>query len=231
MTAHDNNNFDETKLTAYALGELDATETAQVETYLADNPDAAKTVDDIRRTADLLEKEFATAPALTLTDAQRDAIEEGSTPRATAYPQAVRPLRRRILRIALSAAAVLIVGFGFAAIFLPTLGGSGEEDRLSSSDGRRTPGHTGRSQNESGDYMRALSSELVDDTHIVPGSPADPSAGIQELHAAGAPADVAEGRATRESGRININTASPEVLACLEPPASTLSPARPERGR
>ena len=111
MTEHANNNFDETKLTAYALGELDPAETAEVEEFLADNPEAQKTVDDIRQTVQLLEEEFAAAPAMTLTDAQRQAVQAGPTK---------APKHLRIFRVALAAAAVVIIGLA-AILYGPKL--------------------------------------------------------------------------------------------------------------
>jgi Ca-activated chloride channel homolog len=120
MIEHDNN-FDETQLTAYALGELDSAETAEVEAFLAENPDAQKTVDDIRQMAELLAKDFAGAEALSLTDAQRQAVEAGPEAGvgATACSQAV-PKRLRIFRVALAAAAVVIIGLA-AILYGPKL--------------------------------------------------------------------------------------------------------------
>ena len=206
MTEHTTNNFDETQLTAYALGELDAAEAAEVEAFLADNPGAQQTVNDVRRTAELLTKEFAGAEALALTDAQRQAVETG--PARSPAGQT----RRRLLRIALSAAAVLIVGFGFAALFLPHLGGRiHEQHRVSVSE----PGTEG-------------------DRYLATG----PSGGEKVNFEASTPTETATAPsgeyAARISGRTNINTASPEVLESLgyvdhggsPPPSSTSVPAR-----
>ncbi len=51
MNQSNNNMYDDPKLTAYALGELDATEAAEVETLIADDVAARKVVDEIRQTA------------------------------------------------------------------------------------------------------------------------------------------------------------------------------------
>ena len=47
-------NIDDPRLTAYALGELDATEKAEVERLLADHPEALKSIEEIRATASWL---------------------------------------------------------------------------------------------------------------------------------------------------------------------------------
>ncbi len=54
--------FDEVKLTAYALGELDETERAVIEAWLRENPGAHATVAAIRGTAVQLEKALADEP-------------------------------------------------------------------------------------------------------------------------------------------------------------------------
>ena len=56
--------FDEAKLTAYALGELDAEETKQVEGWLERDPSLQSIVDEVRECATALEESFAEAYAL-----------------------------------------------------------------------------------------------------------------------------------------------------------------------
>ena len=65
-----NAQFDEAKLTAYALGELDEADRADIERLLDESPDARAEVADIRRMAGLLTEEFAAEPTggLTVTD-------------------------------------------------------------------------------------------------------------------------------------------------------------------
>jgi len=103
-------NFDESKLTAYALGELDATESAQVEDYLKDNPEARRLVDEIRQVTRLVEAQLASEPALALTDDQRRRIRAGKRPRRVG---------RIILRGAMAAAAVFLMGVFITSIFAP----------------------------------------------------------------------------------------------------------------
>ncbi len=106
-----NQNIDQAKLTAYALGELDDNEAAEVEAHLADNPGDQATVDEIRNVGSLLSDELAAEPAAELTDEQRGAVQA----------QASAPARRRLsiggalLRIA----AMLIVAAGLAALTVP----------------------------------------------------------------------------------------------------------------
>ena len=106
-------NFDEAKLTAYALGELSPAEAAEVEAHLKADPDAQHAVDEMRHVAGLVTDQLAAEPTLTLTNAQRSAVQ-------------IRPARpprvRRFLRPALAAAAVLIVGLTLVAVFLPIWG-------------------------------------------------------------------------------------------------------------
>ena len=61
-------------LTAYALGELDASEQAEVEAYLANSPEARAAVAEIRQTAELLVGELQREPADGLDEAAREKI-------------------------------------------------------------------------------------------------------------------------------------------------------------
>src|SRR5436190_16808410 len=66
--------IDDPRLTAYALGELDPAEAAEIEKLLADSPAAKAVVEETRELAGLLSSRLATEPALMLSDAQRAAI-------------------------------------------------------------------------------------------------------------------------------------------------------------
>ena len=61
---------DDPRLTAYALGELETSETAEVERLIAENEDARKLLDEIRQTArwiaDGLKQEHESAATLSL---------------------------------------------------------------------------------------------------------------------------------------------------------------------
>lgn len=69
------NEVRESRLTAFALGELDGEERTEVEAHLADNPIARKEVESIREMADLLTTELRDEPAESLSVAQRQVIE------------------------------------------------------------------------------------------------------------------------------------------------------------
>ena len=75
MNQSNNNIYDDPKLTAYALGELDAIEAAEIGTLIAGDDEARRIVDEIRRTAKQLESEFADEPKLSLSDSQREVVK------------------------------------------------------------------------------------------------------------------------------------------------------------
>ena len=66
---------DDPKLTAYVLGELHDNERAEMESLLESNAEARSVVEEIRKTAKLLETELASESALGLSDDQRHVIE------------------------------------------------------------------------------------------------------------------------------------------------------------
>ena len=67
-------NLDDPKLTAYALGELEPTEAAELEQLLKDDAAARACVEEVRAQAAALEKELSAEAAPGLTDAQKQAI-------------------------------------------------------------------------------------------------------------------------------------------------------------
>ncbi len=81
--------LDETKVTAYALGELDDAERAAVASLVAATEEARRRVDEIKATAAALREAFAIAPSCSLTPEQRLAIEAaaGRQAAATALPK------------------------------------------------------------------------------------------------------------------------------------------------
>ncbi len=68
------NPADDPALTAYALDELDAAEAARIEERLADDDEARRAVEEIRRTAEALTRELAVEPAASLGAAFREVI-------------------------------------------------------------------------------------------------------------------------------------------------------------
>ena len=72
------------RLTAYALGELDAEEARQVEQELAElpeqeGPELEAIIDEIRQAGSLLSGAFAAEPSLSLTEAQLEELEQTDT--------------------------------------------------------------------------------------------------------------------------------------------------------
>ncbi|GMU32272.1 MAG: hypothetical protein AMXMBFR20_01450 [Planctomycetia bacterium] len=70
-----NAQFDEAKLTAYALGELDETDRAEIDRLLNESPDARDEVESIRSVAGLLTEELSAEPAAALNATHRQQIE------------------------------------------------------------------------------------------------------------------------------------------------------------
>src|SRR5262245_34438433 len=66
--------IDDPRLTAYALGELDAAEAAEVERLLAESPACRAAVEEIRDLAGMLTAELQREPVPALTETQRAAI-------------------------------------------------------------------------------------------------------------------------------------------------------------
>lgn len=70
-----NAQYDEAKLTAYALGELDETDRVDIERLLDESPDARAEVESIRRVAGMLEQELSAEPKAALNATHRQNIE------------------------------------------------------------------------------------------------------------------------------------------------------------
>src|SRR5437762_1898673 len=78
--------FNDPTLTAYALGELESAEAAQIEARLADDPALRAVVNEIRHAAKVLSAELAAEPVLRLTEQQRQAIERRPQPASRSFP-------------------------------------------------------------------------------------------------------------------------------------------------
>ena len=105
---------DDPRLTAYALGELDAAEASAVEADLAADPAAAAAVEEIRKLAGELRTELAAEAAPGLTDRQREAVTASAGESSTTSARADRRGRGLVFRfwvpLATAAAAVIAVG-------------------------------------------------------------------------------------------------------------------------
>jgi Ca-activated chloride channel homolog len=105
------------RLTAFALGELEGEERAEIEALIAEDAEARAFVEGVRETAKELEQELALEPAPALSNEQRERIEAGmrarrEEPHGTAVGLSQR---RRLLQrpVALATAAFLVLALGF----------------------------------------------------------------------------------------------------------------------
>src|SRR3954470_8459127 len=94
---------DDPRLTAYALGELDASERSAIEVLLAESPESRQFVEDVRATAELLTAQLHREPSPGLAAEHRRAIEGRLQP---APPARRRP---RWIPYALAASLVVVV--------------------------------------------------------------------------------------------------------------------------
>ncbi len=116
-------NPDDPRLTAYALGELDDTERAEIEAQLKDSETARRTVEMIRRTAEVLTEELQAEPLASLTPEQRKAVEAAMAQGDGRHPVPILPkrsaLRRWRIPASLAASLLIVVGAGY--VLLPSL--------------------------------------------------------------------------------------------------------------
>src|SRR5262245_23969306 len=103
--------LDATKLTAYALGELDDAERAVFEAQVAASESARREVDEIKAAAALLKQAFGSAPRHELTLEQRQTIEAA----------AGKPPRRRWIRYTTLAAGTAAAATLVFAVAMPSL--------------------------------------------------------------------------------------------------------------
>ena len=66
---------DDPRLSAYAMGHLDAEEAAEVEAWLERDEEARRVVEELRRVMRSLEREFAAEAPVGLRDEQRERIQ------------------------------------------------------------------------------------------------------------------------------------------------------------
>jgi Ca-activated chloride channel family protein len=107
MVAKNDFDADDARLSAYALGELDASERAEVERLLAGNEEARKFVDELRATATALERELADEALPELSATQRAQI-------AAAPRQRAVPIRAAVALASALAASIAVIVFVIA---------------------------------------------------------------------------------------------------------------------
>src|SRR5918994_6770016 len=100
---------DDPRLTAYALGELDASERSAIEVLLAESRESRQFVEDVRASAELLTAQLHREPSPGLASEHRRAIEGRIQP--------TPPAKRRPRWIPYALAASLLVAMsGFALL-------------------------------------------------------------------------------------------------------------------
>jgi hypothetical protein len=113
------------RLTAYALGELEADERAAFEAQLAADAELRAELEAVRRTAELLENELARSPELALSAAQKKTIEQALQKAPTTAPAAKKPRKLR-WGWALAAALPLLLSVGGLSLMTRGRKGSAE---------------------------------------------------------------------------------------------------------
>ncbi|MDP6526135.1 MAG: hypothetical protein QGH15_18130 [Kiritimatiellia bacterium] len=103
-----NDNGDDPKYLAYALGELGESESAQVEAELADNPELRVLVDQCRKTGKLIERGLAEEVEMTLTDKQHETLEREIE--QSGQGGSVKWQGRPLVTLAAAAAIIICVG-------------------------------------------------------------------------------------------------------------------------
>ena len=104
---------DNPKLTAYALGELDESERAEVERQIADDAGSRNFVDEVRASANMLSSALKQEKGAGLEPAQRQRIHE-----AAVGPVIVSIKPRRTLKLVLAAAASILLVVGVVGTML-----------------------------------------------------------------------------------------------------------------
>ena len=105
------------RLTAYALGELEDSERAEIEQLLSQSHDGRRLVDEVRETAQLVAQTLAEEPAPGLHPAHWKAIEgEIAEPSTLAF--AATPARPWLRWAGYGVAASLLFGFGYTAALM-----------------------------------------------------------------------------------------------------------------
>ncbi len=150
---------DDPRLTAYALGELDEAERAEVEALLAESEEARAAVGEIEALGASLSEELASEPEVGLTDEQRGALEarlRGGSARGG------RVLRMQRWVGGVAAALLVAVGGAWAYRIL-----SFEEAEL---DGREVA-RTDSERTEGAAYFNASVAQEPEESKVAPSAP------------------------------------------------------------
>jgi Ca-activated chloride channel family protein len=107
--------FDESRLTAYVLGELDENDRKAIEEQLQASPELRAEVEEIRRTVEFISGEFASEEPAVLTDTQRGEIES----KAGMRRRFSFPMRYRWVAAAAAACLVFAVLLRWDASLVP----------------------------------------------------------------------------------------------------------------
>ncbi len=132
MKVNNEFDFEDPRLSAYALGELDESERAKVEALLASNSAAREFVDELRKTAATLEGAFKAEAKPELTAQQRERIvagaERGDRAKHAAPKRTKVPLRAWASYAAAAGVAVALGGGIFAFVWRSTVGPQTESE-------------------------------------------------------------------------------------------------------
>ena len=109
------------RITAYALGELEGSEQAEVEALVQQDAELTRLVEEIRATAQLLKQELADEPMVGLTPEQRELVEAKAAERNTQQTDASRDLRTWRFARPMTIAACLLAAVGIGTLLMPSL--------------------------------------------------------------------------------------------------------------
>ena len=109
----------DSKLTAYALGELEEAEKAEVEAMLAESPEAREAVEEIQRIGQMLSEELQNEPVVGLTQEHREVIEQSVNEKVQGQTR-LSKRTVRVGRILLRVAALIVFAFTAWAILTPS---------------------------------------------------------------------------------------------------------------
>jgi len=198
------------RLTAYALGELEGDDLAEVKAQIARSETLHLVVEDIRATADLLKKNLQNEPILTLSPKQRALIETSlanpSPSQGEGRERVNRPaasfLRRHWIPTALAASVTIVVSGLYAT-----------RPQLSRARGTRNDRLTFQNANEGVKAVEGRASSFAKDSRFIsPSSSNDLSPGKQAKSELSRIATLTVQSPGFVSGPIPANTPRPDAV-------------------